>query len=153
MWKWESSKHVILGGFKQNGLQIRIQREKLCISTSPCMVFHACISCMHSMYWDCPFYALKQLRPKAMFSLLRFAGNHLKRCALMYWSFFLLTDDTTCHICGEQSKYWGQKIFPEGFKSCFDIAKRKSSKNAADPAKKYGFWKYMIFHYAKTLEI
>ena len=32
-------------------------------------------------------------------------------------------------------------------------AKRKSSKNAADPAKKYGFLKYMIFHYAKTLEI
>ena len=46
-----------------------------------------------------------------------------------------------------------RKNVPEGFKSCFDSAKRKSSKNAADPAKNYGFWKYMIFHYAKTLEI
>ena len=28
------------------------------------------------------------------------AGNYAKRCALMHWSFFLLNDDTTCHIWG-----------------------------------------------------
>ena len=82
------------------------------------------------------------------------AGNYAKRCALMHWSFFLLNDDTTYHIWGVNNRNTGAKqIFPEGFKSCFDSAKRKSSKNAADPAKNYGFWKYMIFHYAKTLEI
>ena len=27
-------------------------------------------------------------------SFLRIAGNHLKRCALMHWSFLLLNDDT-----------------------------------------------------------
>ena len=26
------------------------------------------------------------------------AGNHLKRCALMHWSFFLLDDDTKCLV-------------------------------------------------------
>ena len=42
------------------------------------------------------------------------AGNYAKRCALMHWSFFLLNDDTTCHIWGvndrntARTEFWSQ---------------------------------------------
>ena len=44
----------------------------------------------------------------------RKAGNYAKRCALMHWSFFLLNDDTTCHIWGvndrntARTEFWSQ---------------------------------------------
>ena len=66
----------------------------------PCMIFHACILCIYSMYWHCPSDAPKQLKPKTMFLFLRFAGNHLKRCALMHWLFFLSNGDTKCLFRG-----------------------------------------------------
>ena len=46
-----------------------------------------------------------------------------------------------------------RKNDPEGFKSCFDNAKRKSSKNAADPAKNYGFTKRKYIRCEKSLKI
>ena len=46
-----------------------------------------------------------------------------------------------------------RKNVPEAFKLCFDIAKRKISKNAADPAKQYGFTKQKHIRGDKTLEI
>ena len=42
---------------------------------------------------------------------------------------------------------------PEGFKTCFDTAKSKISKNAAIPAKKYGFTKQKHIRGDKALEI
>ena len=46
-----------------------------------------------------------------------------------------------------------QKKVPEGFKSCFDTAKNKISKNAAIPAKNYGFTKQKHIRGDKTLKI
>ena len=41
------------------------------------------------------------------------------------------------------------RLVQDPFKSCFDTAKRKISKNAADPAKKYGDLSYLYcpFHH------
>ena len=41
----------------------------------------------------------------------------------------------------------------EAFKSCFDTAKSKISKNVADPAKNYGFTKQKHIRGDKTLKI
>ena len=46
-----------------------------------------------------------------------------------------------------------EKNIPEGFKTCFDTAKSKISKNAADPAKNYGFTKQKHIRGDKTLKI
>ena len=45
------------------------------------------------------------------------------------------------------------KKVPEGFKSCFDTAKSKISKNAAIPTKNYGFTKQKHIRGDKTLKI
>ena len=44
-------------------------------------------------------------------------------------------------------------LFQDRFKSCFDTAKRKISKNVADPAKNYGFTKQKHIRGDKTLKI
>ena len=44
-------------------------------------------------------------------------------------------------------------LFQDRFKSCFDTAKRKISKNAANPAKDYGFTKQKHIRGDKTLKI
>ena len=46
-----------------------------------------------------------------------------------------------------------ERNVPEAFKSCFDTAKRKIAKNAAHPAKKYGFTKQKHIRGDKTLKI
>ena len=46
-----------------------------------------------------------------------------------------------------------EKNIPEGFKTCFYNAKNKISKNAADPAKNYGFTQQKHIRDDKTLEI
>ena len=48
---------------------------------------------------------------------------------------------------------FSKENIPEGFKTCFDTAKSKISKNAADPAKKYGFTKQKHIRGDKTLKI
>ena len=45
------------------------------------------------------------------------------------------------------------KNISEGFKTCFDTAKSKISKNAADPARKYGFTKQKHIRGDKTLKM
>ena len=47
-------------------------------------------------------------------------------------------------------KIW---LFQDRIKSCFDTAERKISKNAAIPAKKYGFTKQKHIRGDKTLQI
>ena len=44
-------------------------------------------------------------------------------------------------------------VLQDYFKSCFDTAKSKISKNAADPAKKYWFTKQKHIRGDKTLKI
>ena len=48
---------------------------------------------------------------------------------------------------------WAEKkqLFEDRFKTCFDTAKSKISKHAADPAKKYGFTKQKHIRGDKTL--
>ena len=44
------------------------------------------------------------------------------------------------------------KNVPEGFKTCFDTAKSKISKNAADPTKNYGFAKQKTYPWWQNTE-
>ena len=59
------------------------------------------------------------------------------------------TTTTTAHKRIQAEKLTLQ----DRFKSCFDTAKRKISKNAADPAKNYGFTKQKHICGDKTLKI
>ena len=53
----------------------------------------------------------------------------------------------------QRSQDFFRKNDPDGFKTCFDTAKSKISKNAAIPAKKYGFTKQKPIRGDKTLKI
>ena len=48
------------------------------------------------------------------------AGNYAKRCALMHWSFFLLNDDTRCHIWGVNNQNTAtKKIYENCMRSMY----------------------------------